>query len=281
MAQKKKKKAAESPKNKPAKTSPSAFKQEKEESIDWRKLASDERTWKITGAVSLLISIFLFIAFISYFFTWKEDQDKVAQGASVLFDNEVKVNNLLGRLGAYISHYFIYKGFGVASLLICTFFFVVGVNLLFTRKVFSITRNLKYVTVGLLFVSVTLAFLFAGNDFRFGGGVGAMISNWLTGALGTIGTAAVLLVVGLGYFIWQFNPSFNLPKKQAEELPGDNEVSSEETGPVLPGGKTINDIYKEGTVAQLKGNTIKESSETSMAFRPTDLPCPVAPAINR
>lgn len=80
MAQKKKKKIAESPKNKPGKADALPMKQEKEESIDWRSLARDERTWKISGAVSLLVSIFLFIAFISYFFTWKEDQDKVSRG---------------------------------------------------------------------------------------------------------------------------------------------------------------------------------------------------------
>src|SRR5688572_15984059 len=125
MAQKKKKKAADSPKSKPGKSNPSPFKAEKEEQIDWRKLARDERTWKITGAVSLLVSIFLFIAFISYFFTWKEDQDKVFRGGvSILWDNDIKVSNLLGRLGSYLSHVFIYKGFGIASLLICTFFFV-------------------------------------------------------------------------------------------------------------------------------------------------------------
>ncbi len=260
MAQTKKKKAAKSPKNKPGKASPSALKQEKEESIDLRSLARDERTWKIIGAVSLLVSLFLFIAFFSYFFTWKEDQDKVSQGTSILFDNGVTVNNLLGRLGAFFSHFFIYKGFGVASLLICTFFFVVGVNLLFNRKVFSIWRNLKYVTLGLLVLSVSLAFLFAASDFRFGGGVGAMISRWLVGALGPIGTAAVLLLLALGYFIWQFNPSFNLPKKKEEvvdeNLPG-NENAEIEAVPV-PGAKTINEIYGEGNTDILKGNTMKD-----------------------
>src|SRR5688572_1111667 len=106
MAQKKKKKAADSPKNKPGKSNPAPLKTEKEERIDWRALARDERTWKITGAVSLLVSIFLCIAFLSYFFTWKEDYSSVSQGGSILFDNSVKVNNLLGRLGAYISHFF-------------------------------------------------------------------------------------------------------------------------------------------------------------------------------
>lgn len=197
-----------------SKSGAKGFKPETEERIDWQKLARDERTWKILGALSLLVSIYLLIAFISYFFTWKEDQTEVARGASILFDADVKVTNLLGRLGAVVSHFFIYKGFGIASLLICTFFFVSGVNLLFSRKVFSIWKNLKYVTIGLLVLSVSLSFVFASFEFRFGGGVGNMISDWLTGALGNFGTAALLLVIGFAYIIWQFNPAFNLPAKQ-------------------------------------------------------------------
>ena len=208
MANKLKKTAGKKAKADPKKADPKSFKQEKEENIDWKKLARDERTWKITGTLFLLIAIFLLIAFISYFFTWKEDQDKVFRGgSSLLMDNDIKVSNLLGRLGALVSHFFIYKGFGIASLLICTFFFVVGTNLLFNRKVFSIWRNLKYVTIGLLVLSVSLAFILSNSEFRFGGGVGAMISNWLIGIFGTIGTAALLLVVAFAYFIWQFNPT--------------------------------------------------------------------------
>src|SRR5215203_6628405 len=76
------------PKKKAAKTGSDKFKTDKEEKVDLKKLARDERTWKIIGTVSLLISIFLFIAFISYFFTWREDQDKVLNNDSgFLADN--------------------------------------------------------------------------------------------------------------------------------------------------------------------------------------------------
>ncbi len=213
------KKAIRSQKHKMAvkKNNTQNLKKDREEKIDLKKLASDERTWKIVGTVSLLISIFLFIAFISYFFTWKEDQDQVLNNESdFLWDNEnnKRVSNLLGRLGAYLSHFFIYRGFGVASLLFCTFFFVVGINLLLNRKVFSIWRNLKYVTVGLLIVSVCCAFIFSSVAFPFGGRVGIMISNWLINFLGTIGTAALLVVVGVSYLIWQFNPVFKVPDRK-------------------------------------------------------------------
>ena len=172
----------------------------------------------------LLIAIFLCIAFISYFFTWKEDQDKVCRGwlHHCLMDNELKLLILLGRLGAVSSHFFIFKSFGIASLLICTFFFVVGTNLLVNRKVFSIWRNLKYVTVGLLVLSVSLSFIFPELNFAFGGGVGKLISNWLIGIFGNVGTAALLLVVAFAYFIWQFNPTFNVPaRKEKQVLTGD------------------------------------------------------------
>jgi len=117
MSNKKKKTTPRKNGNKPLKTDKKGFKQEKEEKIDWKALARDERTWKIIGAVSLLISIFLFIAFISYFFTWSKDYDVVSRGSSILFDNTVQVNNLLGKLGALASHFFIFNAFGIASLL--------------------------------------------------------------------------------------------------------------------------------------------------------------------
>ena len=52
---------------------------DKEEEVSVQEVVRDERTAKIIGAVSLLFSAFLFIAFTSYFFTWQQDQDKVFQ----------------------------------------------------------------------------------------------------------------------------------------------------------------------------------------------------------
>ncbi|RYY62077.1 MAG: DNA translocase FtsK [Chitinophagaceae bacterium] len=256
MANKLKKAPEKTVKKTASKEDAKKWKQEKEVPIDWKKLARDERTWKITGAVFLLIAVFLFIAFISYFFTWKEDQNMVFnKGASILFDTEKQVSNLLGRLGAYMSHLFIYNGFGIASLLICTFFIVVGTNLLFNRKVFSIWRNLKYVTVGLLVLSVSLSFIFQNFEFRFGGGVGNMISRWLTGIMGTFGTAVLLLVVAFAYVIWQFNPAFNLPqKKQVVPVPDADPEPIPADEPVLIVDEAVS---KEPKKNKLKGDAGK------------------------
>jgi S-DNA-T family DNA segregation ATPase FtsK/SpoIIIE len=159
-----------------------------------------------------LISIFLLIAFTSYLFTWREDQDKVFKGISVLSPSQdIKVANLLGNLSAYISHLFFYNGFGIASYFICSFFFITGINWLFKRKYFSIRRNLRYVLIGLLYLSATLAFICRNFSFPWGGAFGNMISDWMVRFLGKIGTASVLFAGAMVYIIWRFNPEFKLP----------------------------------------------------------------------
>ncbi len=247
MANKLKKTSKKNPSDKPKKAATN-LKPEKEEKIDLKKLARDERTWKITGAFFILVALFLFISFISYFFTWKEDQSQVLNHS--IFDTSISAKNLLGVVGAFVSYFFIDKGFGIASFFICSFFFVVGINFLFSKKVFSVWRNLRYVVVGVLVISVSLAFLFSKNDFAFGGSVGTMISKWLVTMLGTIGTAALLLVAFLAYVIWQFNPVFKLPRKSQ---PDNKDEQNNEQQEGITTGKTVNDVYAESN----KGNSLR------------------------
>jgi S-DNA-T family DNA segregation ATPase FtsK/SpoIIIE len=190
------------------------FTAEKEAPTDWAALARDERTLKIIGVVFLVLSVFLFISFASYLFTWKQDQAIAQQGFSALLYEEKPALNWLGRLGAVVSHFFFFKAFGIASFLVCTFFFVVGVNLLFRQKVFSIWRNLKYVTIGTTVLSVSMSYLFSTSAFAFGGGVGNLLARELEGALGVIGAGAALLLIVTAYVIWQFNPRFTIPKRK-------------------------------------------------------------------
>lgn len=225
--------------------------QEKDVEIEVKQLLKDERTHKIAGSICLLVSILLFIAFTSYLFTWDEDQDKVFQeGADLLLGTDVKVANLMGTFGAFISHFFIYKGFGIASYLICSFFFVLGVNLFFGKKVFSIPRNIKYIIVGLPLVSVTAAVIMNGLAFPWGGAVGDMCKEWMYRTIGQIGTVGIIAVAFLAYVIWRFNPAFRIPgSKKAEES-----ILNEEQIDLAKQEWPDNDNSVE---AAIKGNTMK------------------------
>jgi DNA segregation ATPase FtsK/SpoIIIE, S-DNA-T family len=238
---------------------PSSLKTEKDSKLNVVQVMRDERTHKITGAVFLLISIFLFISFTSYLFTWREDQDKVFRGISILApSHDVKVANLLGNLGAYISHLFFYKGFGIASYFICSFFFITGINWLFAKRYFSIKRNLRYVLIGLVYLSATLAFICQNISFPWGGAFGNMISDWMVRFLGKIGTACVLFAGAMAYFIWRFNPEFKLPdlnakNKGATVVP---ESDREEAAGAL--------LFIEEPVARNKKNKLKNEDAISL-----------------
>ena len=76
-----------------------------------------------------------------------------------------------------------------------------------------------------------------------------MISSWLTNFLGTLGTAALLLVVGISYLIWQFNPTINLPQRNlAQETDEMEEPEGQELqAPAIKASAatTIHDLYTE------------------------------------
>lgn len=198
---------------------PDTLKPEKEEQVSVKELVQDERTHKIAGTILLLVCLFLFTCFCSYLLTWEEDQS-IVKNTSIFFpDPEIKIANILGTFGAWTSHQFFYNGFGLASFLFCTLFFVLGINALTGRKIFSFKRNLRYVIAGVIYFSVLLAFIFHESAFAWGGAVGNMIANWLTGLLGWLGAALVLAVAGLAYIIWRFNPVFSMPARKKEIVP--------------------------------------------------------------
>jgi S-DNA-T family DNA segregation ATPase FtsK/SpoIIIE len=231
------------------------FKQEKEEVVEVKQLLKDERTHKIVGTFFLLISILLFVAFTSYLFTWEEDQDKVFKnGYKLLLGTDVKVANLLGTLGAFIAHFFIYNGFGIAAYLICTFFFIIGINFFFGKKIFSIIRNLKYLIVGLPLLSVLASVLFSSKAFAWGGAVGDITKEWMYKVTGEIGTYGILLLAAVSYIIWRFNPVFKLPQKNQVEA-GDisnqlDEVDDEST--------SLRTTENQDDVISSKSNVLKE-----------------------
>ncbi|MCC6289769.1 MAG: DNA translocase FtsK [Chitinophagaceae bacterium] len=243
--------------NKSKNPDPEKLAVDKEEKVKVKEIVKDERTYKIVGSILLLTAFFLFIAFTSYIFTWRQDQDKVLKGfSSFLFGDNIKAANLLGRIGAYISHLFFYKGFGLASYLFCTFFFIMGANFLFEKKIFSAWRNFRYIVVGLIFFSTTLAFIAGGSQFAWGGEIGNITSAWLSGLLGKVGAATLLLVAGFCYFIWRFNPVFSVPKYN-KKLLGKKGKEKEAFVPVDNSFSDEAKLFVDETISKEKPNTLK------------------------
>ena len=200
------------------KSDPNTLKPEKEEKVSVKELVKDERTHKIIGVLLLLACIFLFTSFSSYLFTWHEDQSAVIKGSLLFPDKRIEIANILGMLGAWVSHQFFFNGFGLSSYLLCILFFVGGMNILTGKKMFSFKRHLRYVVAGVIYFSVLFAFIGKSSAFPWGGAFGNMSVNWLNSLIGWLGTAAVLLVAGIAYFIWRFNPAVKMPERRRAEV---------------------------------------------------------------
>jgi S-DNA-T family DNA segregation ATPase FtsK/SpoIIIE len=233
---------------------------DKEADVVVSEVVKDERTMKILGAVSLLISLFLFVAFTSYLFTWQEDQDMVQLWRTQLFSvQDVKANNLLGYIGAFVSYQMMFNGFGLAAYLFCTFFFVLGVNLFFTKPIFSLWRNVRYVLLGLLIVSTCLAYFTPNTAFSWGGALGEYSSTWLIKWIGRFGTGAILFIAGFSYIIWRFNPSFNVPNFDSlipkKKVP---DFVSEDTEEAVKQEWDLNNP-PAATVQAASGNSLKDN----------------------
>jgi len=243
---------AKSKKKKNKAPDPGKMKPETVEKVVARELWRDERTHKIIGAFFLLIAFLLFVAFSSYLFTWQEDQSKVFKGAKILLPSQDQnVANMLGSAGAYFSDLFIRQGFGIASYLFCTLFFVMGVNSFFGRKLFSLSRNIKYLISGLIVISVAASFIMQGRAFAWGGAVGDTMNEWMQQVIGKVGTAAVLLIALISYIIWRFNPVFRLSPKAADE--NADELTDE------------NDIVTTGDLTALETSSVQTVSNQMIA----------------
>jgi len=187
----------------------------------------DDR-FKITfGTFLILLSLYLVIAFISYFFTWQEDQDFL--WTKVFSGPEITVGNHAGKFGAWLSSQFLNRWFGLAGFSIPFFLFIAGIDMLGLRLL-KVWRTFRVLLIGTILFSVLLGFTF-GKGAAFlgsgpGGAHGYFISQWLVASLGKAGTAFLLIILILGYILYSFTDVLNLFSKK--DPPAEmNEVEEE------------------------------------------------------
>jgi DNA segregation ATPase FtsK/SpoIIIE, S-DNA-T family len=168
----------------------------------------DERIPKIAGVISILTAIYLSIAFISYFYTWKSDQDKVLQFSwGMVLESDLSVENWLGRLGAIISNAFFYWGFGLPSMVVVILLMKFGLDLIRKKPMLQFFVFARNAFVMMAFCSLLLEFMFRSSEFTWGGAFGESTCFWLTNFLGKIGLFFLLVFSVGGYVIWKFNPA--------------------------------------------------------------------------
>ena len=208
---------------------PSSNKKAKSSKLNAVKgLIKDPRTSKTFGLLLILFSLFMLVAFISYLITWKVDQDLFSIGFWKSLSSDIVVENWLGKLGAFLSHAFIHKGFGLASFAFIGLIFFSGTKLLLNFTPWSIGRIFRYTLLAVLWMSVCISFLFGGAELNVGGTYGYAVVSWLRSAIGGFGTGAVILTSIAVYVIVKFDPNMNSLVGLLNKFGKKNELENEE-----------------------------------------------------
>ena len=178
---------------------------------------TNERTRFITGLVLSIITIYIGLALISFFFTGGADQSKIENvPLSDLVINRGAVENWTGVRGAFLADLLMNRWFGISSFLMLFFLGSVGAKLMNLSRV-SLLKRFLFSAAMLIWGSLFFAFIFIrGYEDSFiylGGQHGYYLSEVMMNNIGIPGT--VLLLTGLFLIIAIFTSKRTIPFLQS------------------------------------------------------------------
>jgi S-DNA-T family DNA segregation ATPase FtsK/SpoIIIE len=175
----------------------------------FKDFLGDERTHKVFGLFLVLGAFYLVVAFTSFLFTWRIDQDLTSRSWGAIFDTSIRAENWLGKFGALISHQFIHTWFGVAAFALPLWSFLAGIRILLGTWLLPLRSALGWTAMALVWLPALLGFFFRGEYMFLGGGVGFAITKHLTTLLGNFGAGALLVFSAGAFGVYTFNLSFH------------------------------------------------------------------------
>ena len=178
----------------------------------------DERVQFTLGLFVIFLSVYVFIAFVSYIFTWKSDHSMIW---SNILPGKRSAENWTGPLGAILAAQFMNRWFGLASLLLPAIVFLAGLRMLKLTQM-GIARIAFKLLLGVLLFSLTAGFVF-GTTGGFlgsgiGGGHGLFVSQLLTSHIGPVGTSLLLLLLAMAYLLYTMPSSLTRIQRLVQQL---------------------------------------------------------------
>ena len=153
----------------------------------------------VMGSFLVISGILLFIALLSYFFTGESDQTVLGD----FTNRSIDTNNWLSKVGAWISHLLIYKGFGVTSFIGSGLLLLSGISVLANSSKKRLWRNWFWGTLVIIWGSMVFGFVFHTAP-KLGGTIGFELNILLQDYVGKIGTALLLVFCFIVYVAIRF-----------------------------------------------------------------------------
>ena len=164
----------------------------------------NERVQIILGAVLAAFTLWLLIAFCSFFFTGKADFSILEQDGMARREMRQQIHNWTGLLGAQIIRLLIDSTFGIASLALLAYLFICAFRLMHWIKL-NRWRTFFTFAFSLIWGSVTLSFIqyLTNSDsfFRWGGAHGETVCLFLLPYIQVVGLLLILIVTLIVFLI--------------------------------------------------------------------------------
>ena len=228
-----------------------------------KRSASTNKFKVVLGYILLFISIILFSSFISYMFNWKVDQSNV----NSLFDRDVQVENILGKVGASISHFFIFKLFGIGSFVVPVILFISSYFILFNKKISQLIKNINWLLVLMIWTIIFSGYI--SNYYPLQTGIkGFELNSFLKAYIGDTGIIIILSFILLtsAAIVWNLTPnSFLYLLKKTKNSKVDKPYSNNELNESLSIESDIETTDYEEDKAKIDSNDFSiDSDEISM-----------------
>ena len=155
------------------------------------------------GSFLLILGFLMTVSFISFLFHHQSDQSTL----EVFFEKEVQSQNLLNKIGALGSHFFVYQLFGIAIFILPYLLFYTGYLLFFDRDRGNLISHWSWAVLYLICLSIFFGFYHM--DFPLLGGlVGYEINSFLVAYLGKIGVSGLLIfsLIAILVIQWKLTP---------------------------------------------------------------------------
>lgn len=185
--------------------------------------------WQITrqqkfaiGILLVLLSIALLLSFVSYFITGNYDQSEVDK----VFNREARVENWLGKFGAFLADFFLYKGFGVASFIFVRVLFLAGIYLILDIALSKLKKSLFWDLYLIIVISILFGFFWEYLP-QLAGTVGFEMNLFIQDYIGTIGTLLTLIFGIVLFLVFKIKVSPDAIKHFIETKNNKPEVDNE------------------------------------------------------
>jgi len=226
----------------------------------------------VLGVLFVIIALFLLLSFISYYISGSNDQSQINE----LADRNVIVENWLGKIGAWLADFFLFKGFGIASFLFVKIFFLVGAYLLIDLPLSKIRKSTFWDLYAIIIISLFFGLIW---DYvpHLSGVIGYEMHDLIQDYAGNIGTIMILFFGVIVFLIFKVKVSPDKLKDYLDAKPAPVAIDDEDSNEGESGTAVLTDIEEEAPeVAQeLKKNPIIEETDqewTNMQVIDRDAP---------